>query len=294
MSIYNIIGESLLSAYHKNGASLDAAYDKSGNIVFEKSHDMDYSNYSFSQKWESKGISSTQGFDIYNDKVFWVQKSGNSTIPANCYVWNLADGSQALSSAYITVYSGHGNNLCFDFPTLYATSAYTPHVYVNEMTDSFVATLVKTLYINDGCVDCDACVDETDKTILWSLGHTGYNNSDPFLVSKWDLSNLTDNGDGTYTPKNIQTVTMTAPSTSRYFQGLKSHDGLLWYGNGSGSEWAYVRAIDPNGTEKAVIDLATKSEPEGVAWIPDNIVYGGYVMYVGFQGMMLRKYTFGG
>jgi len=40
------------------------------------------------------------------------------------------------------------------------------------------------------------------------------------------------------------------------------------------------------------IDLETNTEPEGLAWLRDTEVIGGYALYVGFQGMMLRKYTF--
>lgn len=294
MSIYNVVGEQLNNVYDINADELDYAYDINGDVVYSKEAPLpDYTSYSYTQKWGSKGISNAQGFDIYDNKVFWIAKSGDGSVPSNCYVWNLSDGSQALGTAYITVYCGHGNNLCFDFPTLYGTSAYTPKVYVNSMTDSFVATLTKTLYANDGCVDCDACIDENDANIMWTLGHTGYGNSDPYLISKWDITDLTDNGDGTYSPRNISTISITPPS-NRYFQGLKHHDGLLWYGNGNGGVASYIRAVDPTtGTEEYVINLNTTTEVEGVSWVQESGVVGGYAMYVGLQGMILRRYTFG-
>lgn len=138
-----------------------------------------------------------------------------------------------------------------------------------------------------------AWIDETDHDIMWTLGHTGYNTSDPFLISKWDLNDLTENGDGTYSPANLQTISITPPS-NRYFQGLKFHDGLIWYGNGNGGVPSYIRAVNPDtGIEEYVIDLNTNTEVEGVAWVDDYESVGGYAMYAGFQGMMLRKYTFG-
>lgn len=297
MAIYDYESNQLNSAFDIDGEALTNAYDVEGNVVFNGGMP-DYSNYSYTQKWASKGISNTQGFDIYDDKVFWVSKSGNASIPANCYVWNLSDGSQALDTAYITVYSGHGNNLSFDFPTLYATSAYTPSAYVNTMTDEFVATLTRTLVFDDGCTDCDACIDETDKTILWTLGHTASSSdtSAPFYISKWDLTDLTDNGDSTYTPTCLQTVEVAQPSNSYFFQGCRFHDGLLWFANGySGSSTnAYVFAVNPTTGEYVyTINCNTMTEPEGVAWVSDASVVGGYALYVGFQGMMLRKYTFG-
>ena len=301
MSLYSVSGIELSSIYDVEGASLTVAYDINGNLISLTPPEplADYTNYSYTQKWGSKSIGSTQGFDIYGDKVFWVSKSGDSSIPANCYVWNLSDGSQALDSQYITIYSGHGNNLSFDFPTLYASPAYSPcRVYVNNLSNEYVATLTMTLSINDGSKDCDACVDETNKNILWTLGHTGASSdaSAPYYLSKWDLSRLTASGDNQYAPRKIQTVIVAQPQNSYYFQGCKFHDGVFWFANGySGTATnAYVFGVNPNtGEYLYTIDCNTTSEPEGVAWYPDANAVGGYALYVGFQGMMLRKYTFG-
>lgn len=292
--VYDVNGISASDVYAMSGSGLLSAYDASGREVY--SNRPDYTNYSFTQKWASKNITPAQGFDVYDGKVFWIKKDGNTTIPADCYVFNLSDGSYALNSQYITMYSGHGNNLSFDFPTIYATTAYQPsNVYVNTMTNDFVATLAKTLLINDGSVNCDACVDETDKTILWTLGHTAGSSdlSAPYLISKWDLSNLTDNGDGSYTPARISSVESPQPSTSFYFQGVRMHDGLLWYANGNGTGRSYIYAVNPTtGEREYTIDLETNAEPEGLAWVSDNNAVGGFALYVGFAGMMMRKYVF--
>ena len=299
-NVYNKSGNTLSAVYDKSGNALSHAYDKSGNVIYTAGDPVpDYSSYSYTQKWASKGISSTQGFDIYDGKVFWVSKSGNSSVPANCYVWNLSDGSQAFDSAYVTVQSGHGNNLSFVYPKLYATSAYAPSsCYINSVSaDLKTYTLDKTLVFDDGSTDCDACIDETDSTILWTLGHTAGSSdrSAPYLISKWDLTDLTDNGDGTYTPTCLQTVQTAQPANSYFFQGCKMHDGILWYANGySGSSTgAYVYGVDPDtGEVLYTIDCQTTAEPEGVAWVEDSDAVGGYAMHVGFQGMALRKYTF--
>lgn len=305
MSVYKRDGSVLSSVYNKNGLELTYAYDKLGNVIHiagdtpTPEPKPDYSSYSYVQKWASKGISSTQGFDIYDGKVFWVSKSGNSSVPANCYVWNLSDGSQAFDTAYVTVQSGHGNNLSFAYPKLYASHAYPPSsCYINNVSsDLKTYTLDKTLVFDDGSVDCDACIDNTDSTILWTLGHSrsSSDTSAPFAISKWDLTDLTDNGDGTYTPECLQTVYTIQPANSQYLQGFKMHDGLLWYANGySGSgTGAYVFGVNPNTGEVIyTIDCETTAEPEGVAWVADSDAVGGYALYVGFQGMALRKYTF--
>ena len=298
MAIYDIYGTLLSSVNDVNGTAISTAYDISGNVVFNRDTPpevVDYSNYSYVQKWESKGIGSTQGFDIYDDKVFWVSKKGNTSISSNCYVWNLSDGSQALESQPITVYSGHGNNLSFDAPKLYATSAYTPHVYVNIFTNDFVFTLDKTLYITDGCTDCDACIDESDKSVLWTLGHMGGSATQAthLQISKWNLNSLTQSGDY-YEPELIQSVETPIPSNSPYFQGIRFHDGILWFACGYPGSRAYVYGLNPNtGAVEYTINLETTAEPEGIAFYPDSDAVGGYAMYVGFQGMPLRKYTFG-
>lgn len=288
MPVYNLNGEPLANIYDLNGNLLPYAYDLNGNQIYSKGQPVDYRIYSFTQKWASKGIGATQGFAIHDGKVYWVKKSGNDTVQSPCYVWNLSDGSQALDTATINLYCGHGNNLSFDYPLIYATTAYSPpYVYVNSLDSNNVATLVRTLYINDGCTNCDACIDEDDKTILWTIGHTEENY---YLLSKWDLTILTDNGDGTYTPDLLQTVHVPLIQ-SFYFQGCTFHDGMFWFANGyAGSSVAYVFAVNPaTGAIVYTVNCETTEEPEGVAFNYEN---GEYVMYVGFAGMMLRRYTF--
>ena len=295
MAVYSVGGSPVQTVYGLNGSASDA-FNVSGSLIH--TNGVDYSNYSFVQKWASKGVSSAQGFDVYDGKVFWISKSGNASVPADCYVWNLSDGSQALSSPYITVYSGHGNNLSFDFPTLYATPAYPPSTaYINTLSGAYSASLTKTLVFDDGSTDCDACIDESDATKLWTIGHTAGSSdrSAPFKLSLWDLSNQTDNGDGTYTPTLIRSVSVAQPESSYFFQGCKFHDGVFWFasGYGGGGTSAYIFGVDPNtGAYLYTIDCETTEEPEGIAWVEDANEHGGYALYVGFAGMMLRKYSF--
>lgn len=293
--IYDVNGNALAGAYGIDGTAAQSAYDIDGAEVYSAS--VDYSKYTISKKWTPSGIFfSTQGLDIYNNRVFWVT-GGNGGVDQNCYVWNLNTGAAAINPNPFTVHSGHGNNICLDFPLLYASTAYSPNkVYVNTLSDEYTATLTKTLFLSDGSTDLDASLDENDKTILWSLGHTA-NSQDktaPFLISKWDLSDLAENADGTFSPKLLQTV-QTAQPDCYFFQGFKMHDGILWYASGytGGSYEAYVYGIDPNTGERLyTIDTDLTSEPEGVAWVADSASKGGYAMYVGFGGMNLYKCIF--
>lgn len=298
--IYDKSGHSLSSVYSKIGSAINSAYDVTGDLVFHGgSSDVDYTSYSISKKWTASGVFfSTQGLDIYDSKVFWVT-GGNGTVEENCYVWNLSDGSPAISENPFTVYSGHGNNICIDFPKLYASTAYSPNkVYVNTLsavTGGYEATLSKTLFLTDGSVDLDVALDENDKTILWSLGHqVDHDTTRPYNISKWDLTNLTENADGTFTPALLQTVQTPQPECY-YFQGFKMHDGILWYASGytGGTYEAYVYGVNPNTGELLyTIDTGLTSEPEGVAWVADSASEGGYALYIGFGGMNLYKCIF--
>ncbi len=295
--IYNKDGTPINTAYNKDGTAIVSAFDKDGTVVYGAS--TDYTSYSISSKWTASGVFfSTQGLDVYDGKVFWVT-GGNGTVEENCYVWNLSDGSAGITNNPFTVYSGHGNNICIDYPTLYASTAYSPNkVYVNTLTPitgGYSATLSKTLFLTDGSVDLDAALDENDNTILWTLGHQVDHDTDkPYNISKWDLKDLTENQDGTFSPALLQTVE-TAQPTCYYFQGFKMHDGILWYASGytGGTYTAYVYGVDPDtGEVLYTIDCNTTEEPEGVAWVADASSQGGYALYIGFGGMKLRKCTF--
>lgn len=298
MAIYDYVGAQINQAFDIEASTLNEAFDIDGNRIYTP--DVDYSNYSFTQKWASKSVSNTQGFDIYDGKVYWISKSGDSTVPADCYVWNLSDGSQAFENQPITIYSGHGNSLDIIDSKVYAGTAYSPAtVYENALSsDLQTFTLSKTFDMSeDISYGHDCCIDENDIDIMWTLAHTNAitDTDAPFLLSKWDLTNLTDNGDGTYSPALIDSVETTQPSNSAYFQGMTMHDGMIWYASGyaGSSSQAYVYAIDPTTGEVLYsINCNTTAEPEGVAWVEDETAIGGYALYVGFQGMMLRKYVF--
>lgn len=298
MAIYNINADVLQNAYNYNGVEVNKAFDINGTEIYPGYND--YSQYSYTQKWGNKGVLYAQGLDIKDGKVFWVSEPGNPTTPSDCYVWNLSDGSQALSTPYITVYSGHGNNLSFasDKNELIATSAYSPsRVFINTFSVDYTMTLDKTLKLLDGSNDCDACYDPDDSSIMYSIGHTSTSSDReaPFYISKWDISSLTDNGDGTYSPLRLSRISIPQPSNSFYYQGCKFHDGLFWFasGYGDGNTSTYVYGVDPeNGRTIAVINCQTMQEPEGIAWVRDNDASGEYALYVGFVGMLLRKYTF--
>lgn len=307
MAIYDYESNQLNSAFDIDGNTLTNAFDVDGDLVFNGGMP-DYSNYSFTQKWASKGISSTQGFDIYDGKIFWVAKSGNASVDNAMYVFNLSDGSNALNTSYMTAYGGHANNVTFSdqfydeedvYPLVLMSTAYSDSpAYLNRISNEYVATLqvqykfpVVENIINGGF---DVCYGETND-VAYTASVFG-SNSDASLgthicIAKWDMTDLTDNGDGTYTPAFISSVNC---DWHYWKQGIKYHDGLIWLSSGYPNYRAYVYAIDPStGQTMYTIDCNTTTEIEGAVFYPDAEAVGGYALYVGFQGMMLRKYTFG-
>lgn len=298
MSIYNKNGSTLLNAYKYDSSSVVAAYDVSGEQVYPDAV-VDYNTFNIITMWNTNR-GSNQGFGIKDDKVFWIVKSGDATIPSSMYVYNLSDGSQALSTDHITCYAGHGNNISFAPAgnTLIATPAYPPsRVYINSFAGAeYTMTLEKTLVLNDGSTDCDACYDPDNVNIMYSVGHTdnSSNPSAPYRISKWNLSNLTDNQDDTFTPELLSSVLTPQPSNTYFFQGCAFHDGLLWVLNGyTGASRTLVFGINvTTGAVEYTLDCDSTTEPEGICWYPDNVSAGGYALYVGWQGSLLKKLVF--
>lgn len=306
--IYAVNGLPLPNAYRKNGAELSQAYNVEGNQVYHRSSGIpDYSNYSFTQKWASKGVGNTQGYDIFNNKVFWISKSGNSSEDNKMYIYDLSDGSAVLNPAYITGYGGHGNNVTFSrqryeagdtYPLMLISSAYANPCYLVRLTDEYQASIVRryTIPLIDQVTNggYDITYGETDD-IAYVASVFGSNSSAAqgthICIAQFDMSDLTENEDGTFSPAFIKSVRC---DWHYWKQGIKYHDGLIWLASGYPGFNADVYGIDPEtGETKYHVNCETTTEIEGAVWYPDAEVVGGYALYVGFQGMMMRKYTFG-
>lgn len=295
MSVYSIGGNTLADVFDLNGSSLAHAYDIFGEDVFG-GQSIDYTNYTVSTSYRSLGIANCQGFDIYDDVLFQFRANGTSV--TDTVVTAYFSTGQILNT--VTISADHGDSASFsnefqtagdDFPLLYVTADTTPAViYVDKVTSSS-ATLVRTLAFpqSAGYYGAGAFDFENDICYLLSYKENNYTSdnggANTTVVSKWDLSTLTDNGDGTYTPAFINQY-------ERPFiyvmQGLTFHDGMIWIASGYGGNPSYIYAIDPaDGTLLYTINLNTTTEVEGVAFLSDT------QMVVGFQGGRYDLYTFG-
>lgn len=293
MAIFAVNARPLSSAYSVSGAELLSAYDKSGGIVFTKT---DYSTYQKTQ-FLSVGISATQGFDIYNGVIFQFvtpTSAGNKMTTANT-------STASIIASQIACASDHGDSASFSdefyasgdsFPLLYVTSDTNPaKVYVNRVTTTS-SQLVKTLSfpLDKAGYYAALCLD-VENSIAYMVGYSKQNyqtddsGTNKTVISKWDLSSLAENQDGSFTPAFLSRI-------ERPFiyvmQGQQFHDGMLWIASGGSNYNGYVYALDPsNGELLYSVNSGTTVEIEGIAWISNN------EMITGHQGGTYYKFTFG-
>lgn len=296
MPIYDVNGNSLSAVYSADGLELQAAYDVNGEEIFSKgSPSIDYSRYSI-ENYCAVSLSPTQGFDIFNGTIF--QFLANSSISNRMATIN-ANSKQIINNN-ISASSDHGDSASFSsefyaegdtFPLLYVTADTNPaKVYVNRVTQTssqlvktFVFPLEKTGYY------AALCLDEASRT-MYMVGYSENNyqtdggGTNKAVISKWDMSNMTDNGDGTYTPLFVS-------SFERPFiyvmQGQQFHDGMLWIASGGTNARGYIYALNPsNGNLLFTVDTGTTTELEGLSFISDS------EMVFGLQGGTYKKVSF--
>lgn len=294
MSVYNKNGSELSSVFSKDGVSLPSAYDMQGNRIFGGS--VDYSKFSVSN-YCSVSISQMQGFDIWGDYIFQFRANSSSVSNIMC---TINSKTNSIVQNGITATSDHGDSASFSseryssndqFPLLYVTADTTPcKVYVNRVTLTSSQNIRTLLFPTEKAGYYAAhAYDELSKT-MYIVGYSERNyqtdggGTNKTLVSVWDMNNLTNNGDGTYTPTFVR-------SFERAFiyvmQGQQYHDGLIWISSGYGSRQSYIYAISPvDGALIHTIDLETTVEVEGLSFISNT------EMVVGLQGGTYKKYTF--
>lgn len=292
MQIYNGNGSAILAAYDVVGQELTQAYNRAGNIIFEK---RDYSSYT-KTAYCAVSLSATQGFDIYNGTIFQFRtptSSGNIMATVNA-----ANGTIIADS--INAVSDHGDSATFSnefsesgdaYPLLYVTADTNPaKVYINRVAQT-TSQLVKTISfpIDKAGYYAALCFD-IDNNIGYMVGYSERNyqtddsGANKTVISKWNFADLTANQDGSFTPAFISKI-------ERPFiyvmQGQQFHDGMLWIASGGSNYNGYIYALDPsNGDLLYTVDTGTTVEVEGLAFISGN------EMVVGHQGGAYYKYTF--
>jgi len=286
MALYDVNGNQINDVYDVLGNPLNSVYDVNGNAIFAPLP-LDYSSYTTTDLF-TYAANGFDGFDVY-DGVIAQLRADNQL-----YLFGI-DGTTIATA--ITATSGHGDSASFakeryyptdEFPLLYITPDTSPSkVYVTRITRSSTMLTKTLLFPTDKAGYYAAAAYDEKHQIMYMVGYLEQNyqtddgGNNKTVVSKWDMTNLTQNQDGSYTPTFI----------SRYFrdfifvmQGLQWFDGYIWiasgYNNGGNQ---YIYAMNPtDGTIEHTILLDDHIEIEGLAWIYDE-TENKYWMLIGQQ-----------
>lgn len=294
MAMYNIDGVPIVGGYDYSGRPIATAYDIDGRAL---TTDVNYDSYSISDLF-SVQIANMQGFDIFDGVIFQFRANSSNVNNLMCTV---SIPNASVIQRGIAVSSDHGDSASFsneyyaegdDFPLLYVTSDTNPaKVYVNRVTANS-ATLIRTLLFPlDKTGYYAAAAIDSANGIIYMAGYSEQNylsdnsGNNKIVISKWNMSNLSDNGDGTHTPQFVSSV-------ERDFiyctQGQQFYEGMIWISSGyTGSVESYVYAINKDtGETLHTVDLNTTTEVEGLSFTSPT------EMVVGFQGGVYKKVTF--
>jgi len=289
MSVYNVQGDVAAKIYNSSGALVSSAYDVSGNRVY--TGNTDYDHYTITD-YINLSVGNAQGFDIYNGYIFQLISGDKMN------VYNVETASAVATNVFIE--SDHGDSASFsndfysasdEFPLIYVTADTNPaKIYINQVTTSS-SVLIRTLSFSiDQAGYYAAAAVDFDNQVLYMVGYTEQaylsdnDGSNKVLISKWDLSNLTDNGNGTFTPSYISSATR---DFIYCMQGQQYHDGLIWIASGYTNHAGYIYAVDPSdGNIAHTVNLNTSYEVEGLAWVGNDMI-------VNYQGKNYQKVVFG-
>lgn len=293
--LYDVNGNTITFAYDTSGTTLDTVYDVNGDAI--SGGTVDYDNYTITPLWSrSPSLGSCQGIEVYGGVLFQFRNDDNVCL------FNFENGSDIMLN--LTIESDHGDSATFskefyaqsdEFPLIYVTADTSPaKIYVNRITRS-TASLIKTLtfpltagYYGAGAFDWNnnICYLLSYKEQNYQTDDGGANTT---VVSKWDLSNLTDNGGGSYTPAFISQYER---DFIYVMQGLAYHDGLIWITSGIGNAPSHIYAMEPDtGVIKHTITMDDSTEIEGAQFVYDTALHE-YYMVTGQQGGKYKKITF--
>ena len=223
-------------------------------------------------------------------------------------LYSFSDGTKITEFA---ITSGHGDCIDFsneyyaqndEFPLCYISADTNPAtVYVNRITRTG-ATLIRTLTFPLARTGYYAghCLDPINN-VLYQFGYKNEDyqtasNGNHIIVSKWDLANLNDNGDGTYTPTFIDTFDLPFMNTA---QGQVMLNGKVFimssnpYVETGTTEKTKIYVVDVGGQRVSniltdFIERIRDHEGEGVFFVPNG---NKFDMIVDIQASGLYKIT---
>lgn len=224
-------------------------------------------SYNQSLPGKPSGTGSQQGNDMYNGIIF--RLASNDMI-------QLIDLATVTKIAEYSISCDHGNSCQFgkeiasgdDYPHLFCFGYETKFVYENQVTNSG-ATLVKKYYLPITGYRISGGYD-ADRNLFMTIHYAKNASNDPIdnycVLCTWDLSSLTDNGDGTYTP-------LLRSETNVPFVGViqdcKVFGGWLYVLSGMGGSSPYKNAVLSAYNDTTLINSVKifdpgNNEPEGL------------------------------
>ena len=258
----------------------------SGDKIDLKRHSISMEKIAFTvpNSVESYGV--MQAGDVFDST--YAQAYGN-------YL-QLYDFTAGTLSAEYPMTGEHANSMAFsddyyspsdEYPLLYVGAYDSPTVYVNRITTNGISLVDTLAFPQSQTGYCtNVAIDPINKH-LYILGYRANDSSqvsgNNIIVSKWDLAEMTDNGDNTHSPTFVKSFTLPVIT---YMQDCKFHDGKIFVLCGIGSDYpTKVYVIDVTGERIAnIIDsfitAISNSEKESIVINESD----DYMLIGGFNG----------
>ena len=277
MAIYNIDGNLLSSAYNIDGNQLDYAYDIDGNLIYTRTQPQyDYDDYSITNLFTYSGTN-FQAFAYHNGVI--AQCRENDAL-------HMIDASTHSLLYKVTMDFEHGNSCQFSdeyyadgdaFPLFYVRAT---GIYVYRISNGASSLVRKYAFSTSdiGTYVAGFGVDSTNKR-LYTVSYTeGTYTSKTGLCRfcAFDMDDLTDNGDGTYSMALLYSHDSTWFDRFEAIQGSCYHDEYLFVATGMSGSQQYIVLFDvATGTISHVITIGNTVETEGCTWVGNEYMIVG-------------------
>ena len=273
----------MLRAYKPDGDVLNFAYDYDGNLIYQSQ----YATYTITNLYGQ--AASSQGFDVYENILAQWNGSGHTL-----GLRNVNSGGYIVREIPTDITS-HGNDISF-FPYKYDSGDTLPLLLVDniclrfyQVNGSWVSSVIKTYKFQYNTYG-SGFNGNTLITISYTSNTYTYSESNKLVIQTWDMTNLTENQDGTFTPEMLTSVTR---PWLECVQGASYHDGYFWIASGLGNAIpSHVYALNiRTGNVELDVNLQANGELEGQAWAY-NEIDGWYALTAQLGGYGYRKITF--
>lgn len=270
--IYDINGNVLDSAYSVS-EMVDNAYDINGSVVFQRTGYIVETLFRYP-------ISASQGFAIYNGTIAQVRESVSL---------NIIDIETQTKVKDVSMDMGHGNSCQFsdefydpadEFPLFYIRN---DGVWVYRIVGTSSTLVKKYSFPSDQLGTLNESyvagfgVDSANR-LLYTASYTQGNyisKTGLLRVCKWDMDDIIDNGDGTYTMRLIEYNDLTWFDKYEAVQGCCYKDGCFYISTGYDFTQQYVVFVDASSLS-IISDILIDStaEVEGCAWYGEYLIVG--------------------